>query len=102
MLYALPLVFLIPATSLYDGIYRGLRQFPPLAKISLLAGLLALALVYPLVRVFGLPGALFAQNLYYGILLLGLAWSYRDFRLRIEKNVLRQIASYAGVIGIIT
>jgi O-antigen/teichoic acid export membrane protein len=101
ILYALPLVFLIPATSLYDGIYRGLRQFPALAKISLIAGLLALVLVYPLVQVYGISGALLAQNLYYGILLLGLAWAYRDFRLRIVKNVLWQIASYAGVIGII-
>ncbi len=100
-LYALPLVFLVPATSLYDGIYRGLRRFPSLAKISLAAGLLALGLVYPLVRHFGLVGALFAQNLYYGFLFLGLAWAYRDFRPRLAKGVLRQIASYAGIIGII-
>lgn len=101
VLYALPLVFLIPATSLYDGIYRGLRRFPTLARISLVAGLLSLLIVYPLIRLFGLTGALFAQNLYYGLLLLGLVWSYRDFRLRIAKSVLRQIASYASIIGII-
>jgi O-antigen/teichoic acid export membrane protein len=101
VLYALPLVFLIPATSLYDGIYRGLRRFPSLAKISLVAGLFALGLVYPLVRLFGLSGALLAQNLYYSLLLLGLAWSYRDFHLRFAKSVLRNIASYASIIGII-
>src|SRR3989344_190829 len=32
--YLLPLVFLAPMTSLYDGIYRGLKKFKQLAIIS--------------------------------------------------------------------
>jgi len=33
VLYLLPLIFLAPMTSLYDGIYRGLKRFKSLAII---------------------------------------------------------------------
>ena len=35
VLWLLPLIFLAPMTSLYDGIYRGLKKFKQLSKISL-------------------------------------------------------------------
>src|SRR3989344_3026325 len=34
VLYLLPIIFLAPMTSLYDGIYRGLKKFKQLAIIS--------------------------------------------------------------------
>jgi O-antigen/teichoic acid export membrane protein len=100
-LYALPLVFLVSATSLYDGVYRGLKRFEQLGKISLLASLPALGLVYPLVARHGLIGALMAQNVYYFGLLIGMAVGYRDFRLHFDAAVCRKIVAYAGIIGLI-
>ena len=71
VLWLLPLVFLAPMTSLYDGIYRGLKRFKQLAIISLILGFISLFFVYFLIKQYGLVGALVSQNLFYFILLLG-------------------------------
>src|SRR3989344_7857431 len=42
VLYLLPLVFLAPMTSLYDGIYRGLKKFKQLAIISTIIGFISI------------------------------------------------------------
>src|SRR3989344_6964083 len=61
VLYLLPLVFLAPMTSLYDGIYRGLKKFKQLAVISLIIGVLSIIFVYILIKQYGLIGALISQ-----------------------------------------
>jgi len=100
VIYLLPLIFLIPMTSLYDGIYRGLKKFKYLSIISILVGLFSLSFVYLLVRQYGLVGALVAQNLFYLILFLALACGYREFHFKLNKTVMNDIGKYAFVYGI--
>ena len=100
VLYLLPLIFLAPMTSLYDGIYRGLKKFKQLAILSLIVGILSIPFVYFLVKQYGLIGALIAQNLFYFILLIALAFGYREFHFKFNKEVIKEIGSYSAIIGI--
>jgi len=100
VLYLLPLIFLAPMTSLYDGIYRGLKKFKQLAILSLIVGVLSIPFVYLLVKQYGLIGALIAQNLFYFILLINLAFSYREFHLKFNKEVMKEVGKYSIIIGI--
>lgn len=101
-LYLLPLVFLAPMTSLYDGIYRGLKKFKQLTVISLFVGVPFLPIILLLIKKFGLLGALISQNLFYFILLLALGSFYREWHLKISKSVILKITKYSFVIGITT
>jgi len=89
-------------TSLYDGIYRGLKKFKTLAIISTIIGVLSIPVVYFLVKQYGLIGALIAQNLFYLVLLIGLALGYREFHFKLNKEVMKQIGNYSFVFGIAT
>jgi O-antigen/teichoic acid export membrane protein len=100
VLFLLPLIFLAPMTSLYDGIYRGLKKFKQLAIISLIVGLFSLSFVYILIKTYGLVGALIAQNLFYLILFIALAVGYREFHFKWNKEVMKQITNYSIIIGI--
>lgn len=100
VLWLLPLIFLAPMTSLYDGIYRGLKRFKSLAIISLLVGLISLSFVYILIKTYGLIGALIAQNLFYLILFIALAIGYRDFKIKWNKDVMKEVGRYSLLVGI--
>jgi len=102
VLYSLPLIFLAPMTSLYDGIYRGLKKFKQSAIISILSGIISLGFIYFLINSYGLIGALIAQDLFYLILLIGLATGYRDFNFKLNKRVISEIGSYSFTFGIAT
>lgn len=99
ILYTIPLIFLMPLSSLYDGIYRGLKKFKQLAIISLLIGIFSLGFVYILIKQYGLVGALISQNLFYLILVLGLGIGYKEFNLKADKIVMKKIFYYSLIIG---
>jgi O-antigen/teichoic acid export membrane protein len=101
VLYTLPMIFLAPMTSLYDGIYRGLKKFRQLALLSTWVSVISLGFIYFLIRQFGLTGAILAQNLYYLFLFLTLAFCYRDFLFKINREILKSVGYYALIIGII-
>src|SRR3989344_818397 len=100
ILYLLPLIFLAPMTSLYDGIYRGLKKFKQLAIISTVIGFISIFFVYLLINQYGLIGALVSQNIFYLILLIGLGLGYRDFNFKFNKQVIKEIGSYSFNFGI--
>ncbi len=100
VLYIIPLVFLAPITSLYDGIYRGLKKFKYLSRIFLIIGAFSLSFVYTLIAKYGLIGALIAQNLYYLLLFFALAAGYKDFKFAIDKNLMKKIAHYSFLVGL--
>ncbi len=100
VIYLLPLIFLAPMTSLYDGIYRGLKKFKTLAIISTIIGIFSIPMVYFLVKQYGLIGALIAQNLFYLVLLIGLAIGYRDFNFKFNKEVMKEIGHYSFIYGL--
>jgi len=99
VLFSLPLIFLMPLSSLYDGIYRGLKKFKQLATISLGVGFLSLFFIYFLIKNYGLIGALISQNLFYLILVIALGLGYREFNFKLNKGVLKQIFSYSIIVG---
>jgi len=100
VLYLLPIIFLAPMTSLYDGIYRGLKKFKQLAIISLIIGILSLSFVYILIKQYGLIGALISQNIFYLILLIALGLGYREFHFKWNKDIMKDIGKYSAFIGI--
>ncbi|HLD10631.1 MAG TPA: oligosaccharide flippase family protein [Candidatus Nanoarchaeia archaeon] len=100
ILYILPLIFLAPITSLYDGVYRGLKKFKQLSIITLIVGILSLSFVYIFIKQYGLIGALISQNLFYVLLLIGLALGYRDFSFKLNKEVMKTVATYSLLAGL--
>ncbi len=98
--YLLPLVFFAPMTSLYDGIYRGLKRFKQLSVISLIVGFVSLVFVYFLIKSYGLVGALIAQNLFYITLFLFLASGYKNFNFKLNKKIMIEIGKYSLLVGI--
>lgn len=101
VLYTLPMMFLAPMTSLYDGIYRGLRRFRKLALLSTGVSLISLLFIYPLIGMYGLTGALLAQNLFYLLLFAILAYGYRECLFRLHLEILKSVGLYSLIIGII-
>lgn len=101
LLYILPVIFLAPMTSLYDGIYRGLSQFRKLALLSTSVSVISLGFIFFLIRHYGLTGALLSQNLFYLLLFFTLAIGYRDSLFKLNRVILKSIGFYALIIGII-
>ena len=101
ILYLLPLVFLAPMTSLYDGVYRGLKKFKRLALISIIVGVISLSFVYFLISHYGLIGALISQNLFYLILLISLAVGHKEFNFKLDRSVTKSLLQYSIIIGVI-
>mgnify|MGYP001617218923 CR=1 FL=1 len=97
--YLLPLIFIAPMTSLYDGIYRGLKKFKHLAIISTSTGIVFLFIVYILINKYGLIGALVSQNLFYLTMLIGLSLGYREFNFKFDSSIIKEIGKYSTIIG---
>jgi O-antigen/teichoic acid export membrane protein len=100
VLYVLPLVFLAPMTSLYDGVYRGLRKFKLLSLISIFVGIASLPLIYISVAQFGLKGALFSQSVFYLLLLVGLFIGSEESSFKLNRTVLKEVGTYGFIYGI--
>lgn len=100
VLYALPMLFLAPISSLYDGIFRGLKRFRELAIISMSVGLVSIIVVYLLVKNYGLIGALISQSLFYLVLVLALFFVYGNLHIQLDKHLMRTIFNYSLVIGV--
>lgn len=100
VLYLLPLIFLAPMTSLYDGIYRGLKKFKRLALISLITGAFSIGFIYFFVQNYGLIGALIIQNIFYLVLLVSLGFGYREFNFKFDKDTVKNIVVYGFTFGL--
>ncbi len=102
ILFTLPIIFFSPISSLYDGIYRGLKRFKKLAVSSLCVGAITLISVVLLVSNLGLTGALISQDLMYFLLFVVLALGYREFKMKFDKKVIIDILKYSVAFGIAT
>jgi O-antigen/teichoic acid export membrane protein len=100
ILYLLPLLFMVPVTSLYDGMFRGVKRFKELSVISLTVGLVSISFVYLLIKNEGLIGALLAQNIFYFLLLIILVWRYGIFEFKFKKIIAFEIGRYGFLIGL--
>lgn len=100
VLWVIPLIFLAPMTALYDGIYRGLKDFKRLTLISVSVGLISIPVIYLLVKYYGLLGALFSQNIFYTTLLGALAIGYKNYSFTLHKEVIKEIGIYSFMYGV--
>lgn len=96
----LPYLFLMPLTSVIDGLYRGRKQFKKLALISLIVGVFSIFISFVLIDRFYLVGAILAQNTMYLLLVLSLYAFQRKFRFEFDKSALADVLRYALVLGI--
>jgi PST family polysaccharide transporter len=100
VLCLLPIILFAPLTSLYDGILIGLKKFKKLSIITTIIGSISIIFIYYLISKYELFGALIAQNIYYILLFLSLAFSYRGHERRIDRSIMRDIGNYSLIIGI--
>lgn len=102
VIYTLPILFFAPLVGVYSGIYTGLKKFKSLAIKSLSCGAIALIINYVIVKQYGLLGALIGQNIFYLILLIVLAFGYKDFTWKYDKKSTIPVIKYAAIIGVTT
>jgi len=98
--YLLPLFFFLPFSSLYDGIYLGLKKFKILAVIALIAGAISVTATYFLISKYRLVGTFLALDLYYFLLFILFAVSYKNYSFTIDKKLFAVIWKYSIIIGI--
>ncbi len=96
----LPLIFLIPSTSLYDGYLRGLKKFKESSKIVVSSSIISIIFSYILVTNYNLIGALFSQTLSYFILFFIYLLKNKLTRFNINKKIIKKIVGYSLIIGI--
>jgi O-antigen/teichoic acid export membrane protein len=103
MVIILPLVFLSPFTSLLDGIFRGLKRFKELAFVSLVTGAISIGAIFLLIFKYQLVGALWAQNILFGVYFLVLIFRYRaNVHFKLDGKIMKDIVRYSLVFGAAT
>ncbi len=97
--YLLPLFYIIPLSSLFDGIYIGLRKFKKLAVINLISAFIGIITSYNLINDYGLHGAFYSLDTYYGLLFIIMLFTFPHYSFKFDKKILYQVGGYAFIIG---
>ncbi len=100
ILYLLPMLFLAPISSLYDGIFRGLKRFRELAIISISSGILSIGVVYFLIANYDLVGALVSQSFFYLVLVIISFFFYGKFSFEFDKDIAKNVLNYSVLVGL--
>jgi O-antigen/teichoic acid export membrane protein len=100
LLYALPMVFIYPMTSLMDGIYRGLKKFKRLALFTIANSVVGISASYFLVTSLGLLGAVISPLVFFTFYLLLLIVFYKGYSFKLEKKILKDIVGYSFFFGV--
>lgn len=96
-----PLIFLVPAVSIYDGIYRGLKRFREGALMTLIGGLLLVVLAPFLISYKGIWGSIVAQIIFYGFLLFLFFIGYlKNLRWKFNSVIIKEIGKYSLLYGL--
>lgn len=98
MYYLLPIIFLIPATSIFDGFYRGLKKFKLVSIIMLITGLISLIITYFLIKKYGIMGAIISQSILYFLIFLVFI-IFTKISLKFDRKILKKILSYSLFVG---
>lgn len=99
ILLVLPMIFLVPITAIYDGIYRGLKKFKRLTTITLTISIFFLFAVYFLIINYGLFGALISQTLLYFFSAIIFFIDYKNINLVIDEELIKEILKYSILVG---
>jgi len=98
--YLIPLLFFIPLTSLYDGLFRGLKRFKELSFISVIVGVISLIIAFLIIPNYGITGSLISQNIYYLLFSVIMIIFYGKLVFKINFNLIKKICSYSFLIGV--
>lgn len=96
----IPLLFFIPLSSIYDGLYRGLKRFKELSIGTTAAGLIAITSAFFLIPKYGIIGSIYSQNTLYALTCLILILMFGKIDFSVEKKLLKKVAKYSFLIGI--
>jgi len=94
------LIYIIPFSSILDGIYRGLKKFKLLSIVVILSSILSLLFLYPLIKYFDITGSILSQVILY--LLISILLFVFVGRLNYKFNFfyIKKILNYAIIVGI--
>ena len=101
LIHLLPLMFLVPLTSLFDAVFRGQKRFKELSVITFLTGLISLFLFYFLIKEYGLKGAFYSQNVFYLAMLIGFWLRFKIIHFKFDKSIFNETYKYFLTIGVI-
>ena len=99
--YLLPLMFLVPLTSLFDAVFRGQKRFNELTSITLITGIISLFFFYFLINKLGLAGAFYSQCIFYLTMLIGFWLRYKIIPQKFDKALFSETYKYILIIGVI-
>lgn len=99
IIFALPLIFLIPTLSVIEGIYSGQKKFKQLSIITIGVGMLTSFLIFVLVAMFDIIGAIISYILFVGLLSLVLILKSGKKNFILKKPILKEIGSYSLILG---
>ncbi len=100
ILISSPLIFLIPITSLFDGIFRGLKKFKEISVITIIAGVISIPLMLLSIYKLGLIGSLIALSIFYFILLLSFLINHKEYSFKFDKYVAKKVFGYSFIYGV--
>jgi O-antigen/teichoic acid export membrane protein len=98
--YLLPVFIFLPLASLFDGFYSGLMQFKKLSIISLASGIISIIATYFLISRFKIDGAFFSLDLYYILTFVFFASSFKLFKPKFDRDIIKEVGKYSTIIGI--
>lgn len=102
----LPLVFLVPAVSIFDGIFRGLQKFKILANISIFSALFSIVPFYWLIKFKGVEGLALGYIVFYSVMGLFNAIAYlkinrKEFgKFKVDLPITKNVLRYSYYLGL--
>lgn len=100
--FLIPSMVLAPLTSIYDGVFRGLKLFKKLSIITLVSGVFSVFISFFLIKEYGLTGAIIANNFYYLLLLVLMIPFIRMWRFDYDKKIFFNIFKYSFFVGLMS
>lgn len=100
LIHLIPIFIFLPFTSLYDGIYNGLKEFKKISIIYVFTGIITLSAAYFLIQQYKILGAFYSLDLYYILLFLFLTIDYKKFHFKFDKVLFKSISRYSLILGV--
>jgi len=98
--YIIPLIFLIPASSLLDGIYRGEERFMRLSVTTVIVGIITVPAMMILIKLYGIKGAILSLVLFNLMMTLSLMIGIRKVKFSYDKQLIKNISRDSLIIGL--
>jgi len=101
LIYLLPLVFLVPVTSVYDWVYRWLKEFKRLSIITTWIWFFSLIYIYFFIKNYWIIWALMSQDIFYLSLLVWLFLGYEwKIKFKVDKELFKKVTKYWLIIWV--